>query len=64
MLQFSTTTENGFIRIPDEYKVKIGSRVKVTIVNDDKPETDWDKLFPPVVDTGTWKFSREEANVR
>jgi len=60
--QFNATAENGFIRIPDEYKMKIGSKIKVTVVNDD--DIQWDKLFPPVVDTSIWKFDREEANAR
>ena len=61
--QFNATTENGLIRIPDEYKLKTGSKIKVTIVKDED-DTDWDKLFPPVVDTSIWKFDREEANAR
>ena len=62
--QFQTTSENGFIRIPDEYKKKIKARVKVIVVNDDEDDIDWDKRFPPAVDTADWKFNREEANAR
>jgi len=62
--QFNTTSENGFIRIPDEYRKMIGIRVKVTVVNDEQPDTNWDELFPPMVDTLSWKFNREEANER
>ncbi|MCL2456455.1 MAG: hypothetical protein FWD19_02765 [Defluviitaleaceae bacterium] len=62
--QFQTTVENGFIRIPEEYKKKIGNRIKVTVVNDDELEIDWDERFPPMVNTGSWKFNREEANAR
>lgn len=62
--QFTTTAENGFIRIPEEFKKKIGAKIKVIIVNDIEPETNWDELFPPVIDTTLWKFNREEANER
>ena len=33
--RFEAVVENGFIRIPDDYKSKIGSKIKVTVVNDD-----------------------------
>ena len=49
--QFDTMAENGFIRIPDEYIKKIGSKIKVTVVNDDELDVDWDKLFPSVMKT-------------
>ena len=62
--QFSTTVENGYIQIPDEYKMKIGNRIKVIIVIEENPDVDWNTLFPPVVDTKAWKFNREEANER
>jgi len=62
--QFQATTENGFIRIPDEYKTKIGAKIRVTIVNDDELDIDWDKRFPPMVDTSIWKINSEEANER
>jgi len=53
--QFQTTSENRFIRIPDEYKKLIGLRVRVTIINDEHPDTNWDELFSPMVDTLSWK---------
>ena len=62
--QFQTTAENGFIRIPDEYRQKIGIKIMVTVVNNEESEIDWDKQFPPVIDTSLWKFNREEANER
>ena len=62
--QFQTTSENGFIRIPEEYRKNIGFRIKVTIINDEQLDTDWDEVFPPLIDTKTWKFNREEANER
>ena len=62
--QFQTVSENGFIRIPDEYRNLIGVHVKVIVVNDKQPDINWDELFPPVIDTLSWKFDREEANER
>ena len=62
--QFQATAENGFIRIPDEYKTKIGTKIKVTIVNDDELDIDWDERFPSIVDAKSWKFNRDEANAR
>ena len=62
--QFSTTVENGFIRIPDEYATKLRDRIKVIVYHDEPPDTDWTALFPPTVDTKAWKFNREEANER
>jgi len=44
--QFNATSENGFIRIPDEYRKMIGLRVKVTVINDEQPDTNGDELFP------------------
>ena len=60
--QFQTTVEDGLIRIPSEYKAKIGTKIKVSVINDE--DIDWDECFPPVVDTSSWKFDREEANAR
>ena len=62
--EFYATAENGFIKIPDEYKKKIGKKIKVTIVNEEKSDIDWNTLFPPTIDTTIWKFNREEANER
>ena len=62
--QFQTTSENGYIRIPEEYKKLIGLRVNVTVVNDEQPDTSWEELFPPMIDTLSWKFNREDANER
>ena len=62
--QFDATVENGFIRIPDEYKAKMGNKIRVTIINYEQSDVDWNVLFPPLIDTKTWKFNREEANER
>ena len=62
--EFYTTAENGFITIPDEYKKKVGKKIKVTVVNEDPKGTDRDALFPPIIDTKGRKFNREETNAR
>ena len=79
MFQFNTMVENGYILIPDEYKMKVKNKIKVIIINDE--QTDFDMLFPPIVDTSIsvektdllsppslktkgWKFDREMANER
>jgi len=61
------------IEIPERYKKRILSDIKVIIL-DTKP---WkfgreeatvrrksDILLPPILDTKGWKFNREEANER
>ena len=63
-VQFQTTSENGFIRIPDEYRKLVGLNVKVIVVNEEQPDTGLDDLFPPVIDTKGWRFDRDEANER
>ena len=62
--EFHTTTENGLIRIPDEFRDKVGTNIKVTIVNEELFNINWNTLFPPLIDTKNWKFNREEANER
>lgn len=62
--EFLTTAEHGYIRIPDEYKNKIKSKIKVIIVEDEETNIDWDALFPPAISTKGFKFNREEANLR
>jgi len=69
--EFYATPENGTIQIPDQYKEKITSSIKVIIL-DEKPRAvnrdkaaAWRKsdfLLPPSLDTKGWKFDREEAN--
>ena len=71
--EFYAKPENGIIEIPEKYRKRISSDVKVIIL-DIKP---WkfdreeatarrksDVLLPPILDTKGWKFSREEANER
>jgi len=61
--EFYTTAENGIIRIPDEYKNKIKSKIKVIVV-EEKSESIRDILLPPTLDTRGFAFDREEANER
>ena len=61
--EFYAMPENGFIRIPDNYKDKIVSKIKVIVVDDKSPSIR-DLLLPPTLDTRGWKFNREEANER
>ena len=71
--EFYAKPENGMIEIPERYKNRILSDIKVIIL-DEKP---WkfdreeatarrksDLLLPPILDTKGWKFNREEANER
>ena len=71
--EFYAKPENGFIKIPELYKNRFVTEVRVILL-DEKPfrlnrETDKarrksDLLLPPTLDTKGWKFSREEANER
>ena len=61
--QFYATPENGVIHIPEQYKNKMPSRVKVTI-RVEEASSIRDILLPPTLDTRGWKFDREEANER
>ena len=61
--EFYAKPENGVIRIPDEYKDKIGKRIKV-IIEEVPPTSINDMLLPPTLDTRDWKFDKEEANER
>ena len=38
--EFSTVAHNGFIKIPDEYVHQVGSRIRVVLYTDDKPQKD------------------------
>jgi len=62
--QFYTTAENGFIRIPDEYREKIGTKIEVTVINNEQFDICQNDIFPPLIDTKSWIFNREEANER
>ena len=71
--EFYAKPENGVIKIPEQYKNKIKSDVKVIILKDkqwkfDREEANarrrTDLLSPISIDTRGWKFDKEEANER
>ena len=62
--EFQTVARNGIITIPDEYKQKIISKIKVIVLTEE-PALDKKSLFPNfTIDTTGYKFNREEANER
>ena len=71
--EFYAKTENGVIKIPDEYKNRILPNVKVIILNEEPWKFDeeeararrrTDLLSPISIDTRGWQFDKEEANER
>ena len=70
--EFYATPENRVIRIPEQYKDKITSGVKVILLEEQQGKTKAraqakkrsDLLLPPSYDTTGWKFDREEADER
>jgi hypothetical protein len=63
-IEFETVVENGFIRVPDIYKSILNEKITVIITSPKNTEIDYQELYPPLIDTTTWKFDREEANER
>ena len=63
--EFSTTAQNGLIKIPEEYVLRLPANIKVIILADEKPKSPKRKLFPDFgIDTTGFTFDREEANKR
>jgi len=71
--EFYATPENGAILIPEQYKRKITSEVKVIVLEkipfkfnreDTNARKRTDLLSPLSIDTRGWKFNKEEANER
>jgi len=71
--EFYATPENGTILIPEQYRKKITTGVKVILLEQSsrsseqrkaKPSRKSDLLLPPTAKTNGWKFDREEANAR
>ena len=71
--EFYAKPEKGMIRIPEQYKNRLKSEVKVIILD----EKQWkfnreeanarrksDLLLPPILDTRGWKYIREEFDER
>jgi len=71
--EFLAKPKNGTILIPEEFRNRITSDVKVIVLETklngpgfmeaDKGNKS-DFLLPPTLNTKGWKFSREEANER
>ncbi|MCL1875549.1 MAG: hypothetical protein FWF87_04755 [Synergistaceae bacterium] len=71
--EFYAMPENGAIKIPEQYRNRITSGVKV-IVLEQKPISERkgeiiyhqksDLLLSPTMNTNGWRFSRDEANER
>jgi len=71
--EFYATPENGTISIPEQYKKKITSEVKVILLEltpfkfnreEANARKRTDLLSPLSIDTRGWKFDKEEANER
>jgi len=71
--EFLAKPENGAIPIPEEFRNRITSDVKVIVLETKQNGFGFkeanngyksDLLLPPTLDTKGWKFNREEANER
>ena len=71
--EFYAMPENGNIAIPEQYRRKITSGVKVILLDQRplkgekykaKSKKNSDMLLAPTLKTKNWKFDREEANAR
>ena len=67
--EFYATPENGIIKIPEQFRNRITSGVKVVLFEEKKFGGEeagrrTDLLSPVSIDTRGWKFDREEANER
>jgi len=71
--EFFAKPENGVIRIPEQYRNRITSDVKVIVLEENRNNYNRDEnnsghksdlLLQPTLNTINWKFDREEANER
>lgn len=63
--EFQAITQNGFIRIPDEYVEKMPPTVKVIVLAQEKLKIEKRSQFPDFeIDTTGFTFDREAANER
>jgi hypothetical protein len=71
--EFYATPENGVIPIPEQYRNRVTTNVKVILLENEpfkfnreeaNARRKSDLLLPPTLDTRGWKFNREEANER
>ncbi len=66
-IEFKAKIKNGFIRIPEKFKQRTGSNVKVIIISEQKVRQSdiIDKLLlDPIKSKGFSPFSREEIYER
>ena len=65
-VEFRSDVENGTIRIPDRYRNKLPSTVKVIILSEEEETTPGTRRsFSAVsVDTRGFRFDRDAANER
>ena len=67
MLAVKAKLENGSLKWLEQ-PPEVNADVLVVFSFEVEPamrtDTNWDELFPPMVDTLSWKFNREEANER
>lgn len=59
--EFNSTINNGVIPIPEQYRDKIRSEVKVIVLAHDQQPKTADRTFTAIKG---FKFNREEANER
>ena len=66
--EFYAKLEDGFIRIPEKYRNKIASDIKVILLEQNEEEINTrkrtDLLSPISIDTRGWRFDKDEANER
>ena len=62
--EFYAVPENGVITIPEQYRNKIKTGVKVVLFEETNSGKRTDLLSPISIDTRGWKFDKEEANER
>ncbi|GBR73555.1 hypothetical protein NO1_0910 [Candidatus Termititenax aidoneus] len=63
--EFSSTVDDGVIHIPEQYKDKLSSFVKVIVFSNSMADRAVKKNFSALkLQTKGFKFNREEANER
>ena len=62
--EFYAVPDNGVITIPEQYRNKIKTCVKVILLEEINSGKRTDLLSPISIDTRGWKFDKEEANER
>lgn len=62
--EFVSTVDNGIIHIPEQYRDKITSSVKVIVLSEEPVKSKVLPFSALRIDTKGFKFNREEANER